>query len=183
MRLALGALGAASLLLTGAAPASAHRFPIPRCGWVSGAKVQHTFGVPVRARKPYWMTKVAPVLNCNFVERQPGLQVPGQPIVRVQFRELHRLQPQSGFVPVEHLGNCRRGVSCSHGQSAWLYTQQAETTLSPTPFTASVSLGVEAGLNSIVIQVANPFGALSVSNEAAAAEHLAKKLARRFRWK
>ncbi|HWD63564.1 MAG TPA: hypothetical protein VG405_00195 [Solirubrobacteraceae bacterium] len=183
LRPALGTLAAASVMLTCAAPASAHRFPIPRCGWVSKSRVQRTFGVQVKARKPYWATKIAPVLHCNFTERQSGLQVPGQPIVRVQFRELQRLEPQSGFVPVEHLGNCRRRVSCTKGKSAWLYTQQAYSSLSPTPFTASVSLGVEAGLNSIVIQVANPFGPLPVANEVTAAEHLAKKLARRFRWK
>ncbi len=179
----LGALAAVSASLACAAPASAHHFPIPRCGWVSKARVQRTFGVQVKARKPYWRTSIAPVLHCNFMERQSSLQVPDKPIIRVQFRELQRLQPASGFVPVAHLGDCRRRVSCTGGRSAWLYTQRASTSLSPTPFTAGVSLGVVAGLNSIVIQVDNPFGALPVSNEVAAAEHLARRLVRRFRWK
>ncbi|HET9719347.1 MAG TPA: hypothetical protein VFP55_04645 [Solirubrobacteraceae bacterium] len=183
MLVPLCAVLALSTALVSAAPAGARGFPIPRCGWVSRATVQRTFGVPVRARKPYWMTRFAPVLHCNFIERQSNLQLGGRPIVRVEFRELQRLEPQPGFVPVAHLGDCRRGVSCTGGHSAWLYTQEASTSLSPTPFTASVSLGVQAGLNSIVLQVENPFGALPVRNEVAAAERLAKRLARRFRWK
>lgn len=183
MLVPLCAVLALSISLACAAPAGARGFPIPRCGWVSRAVVQHTFGVRVRARKPYWMTRFAPVLHCNFLETQSNLQLAGRPIVRVEFRELQRLRPQSGFVPVAHLGDCRQRVSCTGGHAAWLYTQEASTSLSPTPFTASVSLGVQAGLNSIVIQVENPFGALPVSNEVAAAERLAKRLARRFRWK
>jgi hypothetical protein len=178
----LGALAALSASLGAAAPASA-RFPIPSCAWVSKARVQHTFGVQVRARKPFWMTHIAPVLHCNFLESQSSLQLPGKPIISIQFRELQRLEPASGFVPVAHLGDCRRGVSCAGGHSAWLYTQQATNSLSPTPFTAGVSLGVVAGLNSIVIELENPFGPLPVSNEVAAAEHLARRLVRRFRWK
>jgi hypothetical protein len=180
---ALSAVVAVSASLLCAAPAGARGFPIPRCGWVSAARVQNTFGVQVRARKPYWMTSIAPVLHCNFLEAQPSVQLAGKPIVRVQFRELQRLKPASGFVPVEHLGNCRVRVSCTGGHSAWLYTQESSGSLSPTPFTSIVSLGVVAGLNSIVIQVQNPFGPLPVSNEVAAAERLAKRLARRFRWK
>ena len=181
---ALGALAAVSASLACVAPASAHRFPIPSCGWVSKARVHDTFGVRVKARKPYWMTKIAPVLNCNFTEAQSSLQQPGKPIVRVEFRELARLQPEAGFVPVAHLGSCRRGVSCTGGHSAWLYSRQAANSLAPTsPFTEGVSLGVETGLNSIVIQVINAFGPLPVTNEVAAAEHLGKQLARRFRWK
>lgn len=179
----LGAVVALSISLACAAPAGARGFPIPRCGWVSRALVQHTFGVRLKDRKPYWTTRFAPVLHCNFVERHSNLQLGGRPIVRIEFRELQRLRPQSGFVPVAHLGDCRRRVSCAGGHSAWLYTQEASTSLSPTPFTASVSLGVQAGLNSIAIQVENPFGALPVRNEVAAAERLAKRLARRFRWK
>ncbi|HWD84739.1 MAG TPA: hypothetical protein VG321_03235 [Solirubrobacteraceae bacterium] len=180
---ALGALAAVSASLACAVPAGAHGFPIPRCGWVSKARVQSTFGVHVKARKPYWMTKIAPVLHCNFMESQSNLQVPGKPIIRVQFRELQRLEPAAGFVPVAHLGDCRRRVSCTGGHSAWLYTQQAGSSLSLTPFTAGVSLGVVTGLNSIVIQIENPFGPLPVSNEVTAAEHLARRLVRRFRWK
>jgi hypothetical protein len=183
VRPAVGALAVAAASLVCVAPASAHRFPIPRCSWVSRARVQNTFGVQVTARKPYWVTKLAPVLHCNFVETQPNLQVAGQPIVRVEFREIQRLEPQAGFVPVAHLGDCRRAVSCTDGQSAWLYSQEASTSLSPTPFTAAVSLGVQAGLNSIVIQVQNPFGPVPVANEVTAAEHLGKRLARRFHWK
>lgn len=179
----LGALAAVSASLTCAAPASAQRFPIPSCGWVSKARVQNAFGVRVRARKPYWKTSVAPVLHCNFMESQPNLQVPGKPIVRVELRELARLRPAAGFVPVAHLGDCRRGVSCTGGHSAWLYTQQGQDQLSLTPFTAGVSLGVMAGLNSIVIQIENPFGPLPVSSEVTAAEHLARQLVRHFRWK
>jgi hypothetical protein len=179
----LGALAAVSASLACAAPASAHRFPIPSCGWVSKARVQNAFGVRVRARQPYWKTSIAPVLHCNFMERQSNLQVPGKPIIRVQFRELARLKPSAGFVPVAHLGVCRRRVSCTGGYAAWLFTQQGRDQLSPTPFTAGVSLGVMAGLNSIVIQIENPFGPLPVSSEVAAAERVAKKLVRRFRWK
>jgi hypothetical protein len=179
---AVSALAALAASLGAAAPASA-RFPIPSCGWVSKARVQHTFGVQVRARKPFWMTHIAPVLHCNFLESQSSLQSPGKPIIRVEFRELQRLKPGSGFVPVKHLGDCRRRVSCAGGHSAWLYTQPATNSLSLTPFTAGVSLGVAAGLNSIVIQLENPFGPLPVSNEVAAAEHLARRLVRRFRWK
>jgi hypothetical protein len=184
VRPALVALAAVFASLACVAPASAHGFPIPSCGWVSKARVHNTFGVQVKARKPYWMTRIAPVLHCNYTETQSSLQQPGKPIVRVQFRELARLEPSAGFVPVAHLGSCRRRVSCTGGHSAWLYRQQAANSLNPTsPFTAGVSLGVQTGLNSIVIQVVNPFGPLPVTNEVAAAEHLAKKLARRFRWK
>lgn len=183
LRPVLGAAAALLVPLACAAPAGAHGFPIPSCRWVSNARVQHSFGVQVRARKPFWTTKVAPVLNCNYVERRSDLQVSGRPLVHVEFRELAKLKPQPGDVPVLHLGDCRRRVSCSGGKSAWLYTQQAATSLSPAPYTASVSLGVQAGLNSIVIQVSNPFGPLPVTNEVAAAEHLARRLARRFHWK
>jgi hypothetical protein len=183
MLVALCAFVALSISLACAAPAGARGFPIPRCGWVSRALVQHTFGVRVTARKPDWLTRLAPVLRCNFLEQQSSLQLGGRPIVRVEFRELQRLRPQSGFLPVAHLGDCRRRVSCAGGHSAWLYTQQASTSLSPNPFTASISLGVQAGLNSIVIQVENPFGALPVRNEVLAAERLAGRLVRRFRWK
>lgn len=184
-----GVFAAIAASLAFAAPASAHRrdhhrhFPVPKCGWVSGSVIHHEFGVGVRAKKGYWKTRIAPVLTCNAFERHPDLQEPGKPIVQVQFREMQRFRPSSRAVFVPHLGSCRRRSSCPRGhKAAWLLTDQSDYGTS-TIHTSATLLAVEDGLNAIVIEVVNPFGALPVASEVKATEHLARELVPRFRWK
>lgn len=168
-----------------AAPASAH-FPVPRCGWVKPSLIQQDFGLQVKAKKAYWMTKLSPVLHCNYLERQMNLQAPGAPIVRIEFREIQRFKLAPGMVPVKGLGSCRKRVSCpTHGghQAAWIFTQISASSLYPQPYTSQVLLAVETGLNMFSIQITNPGGPLAVPNEEAAAIHLARRLVKRFRYK
>lgn len=167
-----------------AAPASAH-FPVPRCGWVKPSLIHRTFGLHVKAHKPYWVTKLSPVLHCNFSERQSNLQTAGSPIVRIEFREIQRFQLAPGMVPVRGLGSCHKRVSCpsrSGNQAAWILTQNAVTSLTP-QFTSGVLLAVQDGLNMFSIQVSNPYGPLPVAGEKAAAIRLARRLIPRFRYK
>lgn len=180
--LAMALLAAA---LTFAAQASAH-FPVPRCGWVKPSLIHRTFGVQVRARKPYWVTKLSPVLHCNYSEQQPNLQVAGSPIVRIEFREIQRFKLAPGMVPVKGLGSCRRRVSCpahSAHQAAWIFTSDSVSSLHPIQFTSGVLLAVEDGLNMFSIEVRNPEGPLPVAREEAAAIRLARQLIPRFRYK
>jgi hypothetical protein len=184
LRPAILALTTLVAALAFAAPASAH-FPVPHCGWVKPSLIRHDFGVQVKARKPYWVTKLSPVLHCNYSERQPSLQMPGAPIVRVQFREIQRFQLAPGMVPVKGLGSCRARVSCpAHAghKAAWILTQKAVTSFMPA-FTSGVLLAVEDGLNMFSIQVSNPGGPLPVASERAAAIRLARRLIPRFRYR
>ena len=178
--LALPAFG-----LISAAPASAHRFPVPRCGWARPSLIDKTFGLQVNASKPYWTTQIAPVLHCNYLEQQPSLQEVGEPIVSLEFREIQRFKVQPGMTPVKALGSCRVHISCPKGtrQAAWIYMVDSAGSSSSTAFTSGLLLEVEDGLNQITIEVENPFGPLPVSNEEDAAIHLAKKLVPRFRYK
>ncbi len=183
--LLVSALAAAAMSLVFVGPASARHFPSPRCGWVKPSLIDRTFGLHVKAKKPHWTVKIAPILHCNYVERQSNLQVAGKPIVRIEFREVQRVKLAPGFLPVKGLGSCRVRVSCpaGHRQAAWIYTGYSATSASLTPFTSGVALSVEDGLNMLSIEVLNPFGPLPVQSERAAAIHLAKKLLPRFRYK
>jgi hypothetical protein len=184
LRPAILALTTLVAALAFAAPASAH-FPVPRCGWVKPSLIHRDFRVQVKAHKPYWVTKLSPVLHCDYSERQPSLQTPGAPIVRVQFREIQRFKLSSGMVPVKGLGSCRARVSCpAHGghKAAWILTERVVSSLYPT-FTSGVLLAVEDGLNMFSIQVSNPGGPLPVASEKAAAIRMARELIPRFRYK
>jgi hypothetical protein len=183
---AAGVLVALGLTLALAAPAAAHarRFPVPRCGWVTASMIDHSFGLQVNATKGAWKTLIAPVLSCSFVEQHARLQAAGDPIVLVQFREIQRFRPGEADVFVPHLGSCVKHFSCPRSHKpAWLYVHQAADGMLPTPFSDATVLAVQDGLDSIVIEVANPFGPVPVANESAAVEQLARKLLPRFRWK
>ena len=182
--LILGAVLALALSLASAA--GARGFPSPSCGWAKPSLVDRTFGLTVNARKPRWQVSIAPVLNCSYVERQPRLQFPGQPIVSIQFREVQRLKLTPGFLPVKGLGSCRVRVSCPIGQhqAAWIYASDTAFSGSPTGvFTSGVLLSVEDGVNLLNLEVLNPNGALPVAHEQSAVIGLARKLLPRFRYK
>lgn len=179
-------LSAVVLMLVFAGSASARRrhTPVPRCSWVSSTLVQRTFNLAVRARKPAWATQIAPVLTCGFNETQPNLQIAGQPIVTVQFRELQRFKVSKALTFVPHLGSCVMRSSCPvPHKPAWVYIQQTSGSGSFGPYVDALQLRVEDGLNTIVITVQSPYGSLPVTNELAAAEQLARKLLPRFRFR
>lgn len=184
LRPVLVALSLLACSLAFAAPAGAHL--VPSCGWVKPSLVKQTFGLTVRAKKARWSTKIAPVLDCNYTERQPSLQLSGDPIVRVEFREVQRIKPSPVMEPVKGLGSCRMHVSCPRGgghQAAWIYTRISSSTLRPAPYTSGVILEVQTGLNMFAIEVNNPAGPLAVTSERAAVIRLARRLAKRFRYK
>ena len=164
-------------------------FPVPTCGWVSTGQIKTFFGVRVRALNGVWRTSFAPVLTCRYLERRPKLQFGNVPIVAVQYRELQRFNPGPQAKPVKRLGSCVEHSSCPKPhQPAWIITQQGTTGPKPNapyglPYVSGVTLGVEDGLNALVIQVANPDGPLPVKNEVAQVEALARKLLPKFRWK
>jgi hypothetical protein len=181
--LLVGAAGA----LAPAATAGGRRFPVPSCGWVPAAQISETVGEPVRALKPVWTTDIAPVLSCQYRERVPKLQLKGDVLFDVQFREQQLLQPPTGAVSVGGLGSCIAGRTCPKaGHPAWLFELAGRGIVGASPyavkFTQLTALEVEDGFNQLTLVVQNPQGPLPVTDEVRALEQLARRLLPRFYW-
>jgi hypothetical protein len=180
--------GSASAATSPADPAPRHGsgFPVPSCAWAPARAVGKALGIRVRALPPVWSTHIAPILRCRFVETKPNLQANGQPIVSIEFRELQRFHVNSTDTFVRGLGTCVARSSCPRpGRPAWLRVSQGISAPDPTsvPFDWGLLLGVEDGLNAIVVQIQNPNGPLPISGEPTAAEKLVRSLLPRFFWR
>lgn len=179
--------GGVASAATSHASTTHHRgFPIPSCRWAGPAAVSGALGVRVRALAPAWSTQRAPILRCRFVETKVHLQVRGRPIVSIEFRELQRFHLDASYRFVRGLGRCVARSSCPKPRRpAWLHVSQSISAGTPYAmrFGSGLTLGVEDGLNSIVIQIQNPRGPLPIASEVGAAERLARSLLHRFFWR
>jgi len=172
-------------VLAPVAAAGGRRFPVPSCGWAPARVISHTVGEPLRELKPSWGTQIAPVLSCQYVERERKLQLGGAPLVVIEFREQQFVRPPAGAVSVPGLGSCVAGRTCpKSGKPAWLFQVTSSgieaNSRYAVRFTKLAALEFEDGFNEITILVVNPNGPIPVANEARALEGLARQLAPHF---